>query len=163
MRVLLPALVGIYVWNKARLCGFLLGHKTKKRKNRALREIRRLLTPSLFFRVHAHAHDVRFSRDTYSALACCISGSIRGLLMISMGTEREPRMGASLGPMTMMKRWFWWCEPILVTRSFLRSDWDFGHFNRQSDGLRRLSRTLSIVTSPRHQSQPTLHSQTPNV
>mmetsp|Transcript_19584 Transcript_19584/g.67235 ORF Transcript_19584/g.67235 Transcript_19584/m.67235 type:complete len:265 (-) Transcript_19584:802-1596(-) len=31
----------------------------------------------------------------------------RGLLMISMGTLREPRIGASQGPTTMMNLWFW--------------------------------------------------------
>mmetsp|Transcript_21491 Transcript_21491/g.64294 ORF Transcript_21491/g.64294 Transcript_21491/m.64294 type:complete len:201 (+) Transcript_21491:245-847(+) len=50
--------------------------------------------------------------------------SSRGLDMISMGTDRDPRMGASAGPATRMKRWFWWCE------------------------LRSLMRTLSVAASP---------------
>mmetsp|Transcript_9764 Transcript_9764/g.31329 ORF Transcript_9764/g.31329 Transcript_9764/m.31329 type:complete len:303 (+) Transcript_9764:936-1844(+) len=44
--------------------------------------------------------------------------STRGLLMISMGTEREPRIGASAGPITMMNLWFWWCELRSLIRTF---------------------------------------------
>ena len=50
--------------------------------------------------------------------------SKRGLDMISMGTDREPRMGASAGPATRIKRWFWWWL------------------------LRSLMRTLSVAASP---------------
>mmetsp|Transcript_13370 Transcript_13370/g.41263 ORF Transcript_13370/g.41263 Transcript_13370/m.41263 type:complete len:244 (-) Transcript_13370:837-1568(-) len=44
--------------------------------------------------------------------------SRRGLDMISMGTDREPRMGASAGPATNTKRWFWWCDERSLIRTF---------------------------------------------
>ena len=34
-----------------------------------------------------------------------------------MGTDREPRMGASAGPATNTKRWFWWCDERSLIRT----------------------------------------------
>ena len=67
----------------------------------------------------------RFDAGPSPALARFLEGfssftlsSSLGLDMISIGTEREPRIGASAGPATRMKRWFWWCELKSLMRTF---------------------------------------------